>query len=167
MHKVHVDHGKYTFINDLGRISIKRHGEEWVADVNGANAISSMMAELDAARVVLAAVRKTRDTSSRAWTSVPRIAEALALHGRLVGDTMNPSDWCQLASKPVGVEYAWNVRFYWEDGRGQVESGASTAFPESASALDVIIEIAKWRGVDLTKCTSIEARRGARLAAEL
>lgn len=162
-HIVHVQNGKYTFISRFGKIEIKRHGEDWVDEVIGANAVSSMMAELDAARAVLKAAREVVRTGG----GDSRISEALALHERLVSDTMSPSDWCTPAkapeSKPHGAEYHWHVNFLWQDSRGQVGSSATTTFPEGMSALDVIIAIATWRKIDLTKCTSIDVTRNGRV----
>lgn len=94
--KVSVSNGKYTFEGlDLVRIDVSRHGEPWVADVRPLNAIHSMMCELDAARVVLAAVRDILKPGAELGETTPRerLEAALARHRALVDDIEQPSAW--------------------------------------------------------------------------
>lgn len=106
-HTVSVDNGKYTFVSRLGfHVDVLRHGEPWVTEIDAPKAVMSLMAELDAARVVLAAARALADAFSK--MPVAAIAEiakcdsgagvglvrALALHSRLVDDRTLPSAWC-------------------------------------------------------------------------
>lgn len=88
-HVVRVDGGKYTFVNRLGQIEILRHGEPWHEQTEAGNAIASIMAELDAARVVMAAARKAVRGGF-----VADMINALAKHDALVGDREPPSEWC-------------------------------------------------------------------------
>ncbi len=53
----------------------------------------------------------------------------------------------------------WEVRFFWKDVRGTLESGANTSFPEGTGVMDVIAEVAKWRGVDLGAVHSVDAHQ--------
>ena len=50
----------------------------------------------------------------------------------------------------------WDVKLYWADERGTFESGANTVFSAGTSPMWIIEEVARWRGVDLAKCTSIK-----------
>ena len=85
---IHVDNRKYTFSKDrAGNIDIYRYGEPWQEIRFGCNAIASMMYELDAARVVLAACRALGDRAPE------EIRVALKRHGVLVDDREEPSEW--------------------------------------------------------------------------
>lgn len=95
-HRVSVDNGKYTFIvpADDYRVSILRYGDPWHGPQSEAsNALHAAMAELDAARVIVQAVR-----DAEKWPCDPRmharLMDALALHDRLCDDREPPSAWC-------------------------------------------------------------------------
>lgn len=92
-HVVRVDGGKYTFVNRLGEIQILRHGEPWHEQTAAGNALASIMAELDAARVVVAAARAL-EADGLESAPIRYLNEALARHDALVGDREPPSDWC-------------------------------------------------------------------------
>lgn len=97
-HIVRVDSGKYTFVNRLGSISILRHGEPWHEQDEAGNALSSIMAELDAARVVVAVARESLEpmaTDQEVYEFVQRIRRALNKHSALVDDREPPSDWAK------------------------------------------------------------------------
>lgn len=97
-HTVRVDSGKYTFVKRLDKtaIEILRHGEPWHEQSNAFNALASIMAELDAARVVVTAARSLLShepidvQASRGST----LAIAFIAHRSLVDDREPPSDWC-------------------------------------------------------------------------
>lgn len=95
-HIVRVDSGKYTFVNRLGSIAILRHGEPWHEQAEAGNALASIMAELDAARVVVAAAREAVK-DGRVAMGGTRIQQeldaALAKHSALVDDREPPSEW--------------------------------------------------------------------------
>lgn len=84
-HTVKVSNGKYTFVKLAGgaTIQILRHGEPWHEQTTAYNAIASMMAELDAARVVLQATR----AHCRGTAPDNLLMAALELHDRLVLDS--------------------------------------------------------------------------------
>jgi uncharacterized membrane protein len=86
---VSVENGKFTFIQESYLVHILRHGEPWVRDVIGSNAVSSMMAELDAARVVLEAAR----LDVRDGLATQCLQDALKRHESLVSDHLSPSAW--------------------------------------------------------------------------
>lgn len=86
-HVVRVDNGKYTFVKRNLSVVIERYGEVWHEQEQAFNALASIMAELDAARVVLNAVRAVG-----AYAPV-QICEALRKHDALVDDNEKPSDW--------------------------------------------------------------------------
>jgi len=90
-HRVSVENGKYTFASpsDSFQIHVLRHGELWVGQADAPKAVYSMMAELDAARVVLAAAR----TLAAAGVAPPALVEALTNHDALVDDQGPPSPW--------------------------------------------------------------------------
>lgn len=46
---------------------------------------------------------------------------------------------------------------YWNDVRGSFEAGADAGFPIAMGPMRVIEEVARWRGVDLATCLSVEA----------
>jgi len=97
-HVVRVDSGKYTFVRSLGGIRILRHGEPWHEQTEAGNALSSIMAELDAARVVVAAVRTA---IAMGLVKSAGIDAALAKHAALVDDREPPSEWaCPAESTP-------------------------------------------------------------------
>lgn len=85
--KVRVDSGKYTFVKNGQVIEILRHGEPWHQQEEAFNALVSIMAELDAARVVLDTVRMMGEEAPIA------IRHALKLHDALVSDREPPSVW--------------------------------------------------------------------------
>lgn len=97
-HTVRVDNGKYTFIGKPLAVAIHRYGEPWHIQTEATNALRSMMAELDAARVVLEAARKVVNTprgdTRQLVESIDTIADAIAKHDRLVDDHEPPSEWC-------------------------------------------------------------------------
>lgn len=96
-HIVSVDNGKYTFVlRDGWKLEVKRHGDPWIHDLDGAKAIHSMMAELDAARVVLEAARKCEGVTGEAlFDARIELSKAVALHDRLTSDRTPPSDWAK------------------------------------------------------------------------
>ena len=87
--KIRVDNGKYTFVKsfETGTIQILRHGEPWHEQGDAFNALVSLMAELDAARVVLDAARLLSDDAPI------EIKRALERHRALVDDREVPSAW--------------------------------------------------------------------------
>lgn len=104
---IRVANGKYTFVLDgmTSTFSILRHGEPWHGPQGAAvNAIMSMMAELDAARVVVQAARDLANHMERMLVSDLQkltdgdafvgITRAVATHDRLVDDREPPSAWC-------------------------------------------------------------------------
>lgn len=98
-HRVRVDNGKYTFVvpADDYRVSILRYGEPWHGPQGEAsNALHAIMYALDAARVVVQAVRDARARlgEPRVPMIPPSIVNALALHDRLTSDREPPSAWC-------------------------------------------------------------------------
>ena len=90
--KVRVDNGKYTFekVFKTGVIRILRHGEPWHEQSDAGNALASVMAELDAARVVLDAARALGEAAPI------KIQRALKQHRALVDDREPPSEWSHL-----------------------------------------------------------------------
>lgn len=86
---IHVNDRKYTFVKDGLVIKILRYGEEWHQQSEAFNALTSIMCELDAARVVLAAARALE----AAGDAPMALREALTKHARLVGDCELPSEW--------------------------------------------------------------------------
>lgn len=95
-HEVRVDSGKYTFVRTAGGgIEILRHGEPWHEQTGASNALASIMAELDAARVVVAAAREAVKTmAALAVGHTFGMGTALAKHDALVDDREPPSAWC-------------------------------------------------------------------------
>jgi hypothetical protein len=97
--RVFVNNGKYTFVipSDDYRVSILRYGAPWHGPQGEAtSALRSIMAELDAARVV---VKAARDAASKLGQLCPTVIhEAVALHDRLVDDHEPPSAWCGAGS---------------------------------------------------------------------
>ena len=92
--KIRVCEGKYTFVDrGGGRIDVLRYGEAWAQDLDESNAILSLMHELDAARMVLAAVREmlVQDRDGQAPTG--KLRKALDRHASLVGDREPPGAW--------------------------------------------------------------------------
>lgn len=88
-HTVRVDNGKYTFIKRGLTIVIDRYDEPWHEQQQAFNALASLMAELDAARVVLEAVRVSFDRGE-----LPAgVVDALSKHEALVNDSEKPSEW--------------------------------------------------------------------------
>jgi len=92
---VKVANGKYEFVHLVPRatwLAVYRGGDSLCPGSDGHNdAIVAIMAELDAARAVLAAVRADRDGGVP--TSMD-VQSALELHDRLVDDREPPSAWC-------------------------------------------------------------------------
>lgn len=93
--KINVDSGKYTFVKQNGfYIDVLRHGEEWVRDIGATNAITSLMCELDAARVVMSAVRAIITTPGITFMEMSRqLVQAVEKHDSLVSDREPPSEW--------------------------------------------------------------------------
>ena len=89
-HTVKVENGKYTFIVRGLSIAINRYGEPWHEQQDAFNALHSIVAELDAARVVVEAARRL-DLIGEAPLA---IRDALQKHSRLVSDNEKPSEWC-------------------------------------------------------------------------
>lgn len=89
-HVVRVENGKFSFVRQRLTIDVLRNGESWINFQGGGTpAIMSLMAELDAARVVLEAVRKLARESG-----VPvELKLALERHLALVDDLEPPSEW--------------------------------------------------------------------------
>lgn len=103
-HRIKVDNGKYEFIQRGGwKLDVLRHGEPWVEDLDASKAIGSMMAELDAARVVLAAARalakffETMPMELAQMLAKPEepalLVRALNKHAALADDQEPPSLW--------------------------------------------------------------------------
>lgn len=88
---VRVSNGKYTFVVDSENteIEVLRHGEAWVRFVTGFNALHAIMAELDAARVLIATARSLAKRNE----APPELYKALMLHNALVDDREHPSEW--------------------------------------------------------------------------
>lgn len=89
-HRVRVDSGKYTFVIPSGglRVEILRHGEPWHDQEQAFNALHSIMCELDAARVVIAAAREFPGDGAT-------ILRALRQHDALVSDREPPGAWTE------------------------------------------------------------------------
>lgn len=94
--KVRVENGKYTFVMKPAGLSICRHGESWGYLANCSNAVHSMMCELDAARVVVAAARSLEKHGE----APASLKQALRLHEALVGDNEHPSEWAVPSEGP-------------------------------------------------------------------
>jgi hypothetical protein len=88
-HRVRVSGGKYTFVQKSYWVEIERYGESWHKQHEASNALTSIMAELDAARVVLAAVRSLEKRGD----APAALVQALRLHEALVDDKEHPSEW--------------------------------------------------------------------------
>lgn len=96
-HRVAVDNGKYTFILRGGcHLDVDRYDKPWVHDLDAVNAIHSMMAELDAARVVLEAARRLEGVTGEAlFDARIQLSAAIVLHDNLVSDRTPPSIWAK------------------------------------------------------------------------
>lgn len=93
-HRVRVENGKYEFIQRGGwKLDVLRHGQPWAEDVTCSKAIGTMMAELDAARVVLAAARRTVEIHHEGIAPIGGLRDALEKYDRLVDDREPPSEW--------------------------------------------------------------------------
>ena len=92
-HRVRVDSGKYEFVQRAGHVEILRDGSPW-GRTDYPKAIGSLMAELDAARVVLKKVREL----SASWRAGAQtmLEEALRTHDSLVDDREPPSPWATI-----------------------------------------------------------------------
>jgi hypothetical protein len=104
-HTVRVASGKYTFVKTTGDkpIQILRHDEPWHEQTDASNALASIMAELDAARVVLAEVRAILAMGMPVNTR-ERLEHAIQRHAALVTDDEQPSAWCRpTASEPAAA----------------------------------------------------------------
>jgi hypothetical protein len=89
-HIVRVSSGKYTFVVEATpAISILRYGEPWHRQQDAFNAMHSIMCELDAARVVLDAVRQSYERGELPMS----LCDALHKHEALVSDNEKPSMW--------------------------------------------------------------------------
>lgn len=94
--RIKVDSGKYEFVQQGGsRIDVLRHGQPWVQNLDATNAIYSLMAELDAARLVLEAARKCVALGAAGLGPIEDLGEALDVHTRLVTDDNPPSPWAR------------------------------------------------------------------------
>lgn len=107
-HTVRVDGGKYEFIHRVPRatwVAVYHYGSPISpgSDEHG-NAIASMMAELDAARVVVAAVRANIQKLEGKDVYPAWAVDALALHDRLCDDREPPSEWAQPADTKTGPQ---------------------------------------------------------------
>ena len=95
--RIKVDGGKYEFVlHDGWDLEILRHGERWAISMQCSKAIHSMMCELDAARVVVAAVRGTVGPDRKhidGAEAFDQLLGALDMHRGLVADTEPPSEW--------------------------------------------------------------------------
>lgn len=81
---------KYTFVKNGIQIDILRYGDPWIHGIqDGFNAFTSIMYELDAARVVLECARNMRERG----VCPPDLLAALEKHERLVDDKEMPSEW--------------------------------------------------------------------------
>lgn len=56
------------------------------------------------------------------------------------------------------IEIGWSVKLLHSVPRGNFESGASAMFSDAMGPMEVIAEVARWRGVDLSTCHAVEAR---------
>jgi hypothetical protein len=100
-HRVKV--GQYEFVRPVPnygqRLDISCTGRPIsTASADRNDAFGAMMAALNAARVVLAAVRRGAFMGDISTSS--RIGKALELHDSLVGDREPPSAWCGAAVEP-------------------------------------------------------------------
>lgn len=87
--KIKVHNGKYEFDASEWRLRVRRYGDDWIQDMPGTNAVISLMQELDAARVVVQAVRKL---CAEGRAAAP-LRGVLAHHDRLVASNEPPSEW--------------------------------------------------------------------------
>lgn len=99
-----VNGGKYTFVirHETQTIEILRYGEAWHEQRDAFNALTGIVRELDAARVVLSVVRFERfarfthaNYDDNIVAMLGRIDKAIAQHGALVDDTEPPTAWSQ------------------------------------------------------------------------
>lgn len=92
-HRVKVDGGMYEFVRrEDGTVDVTRGGEPWLQRIMPQVGVGSMMAELDAARVVVQA--------ARLLVELAPLTAALLLHDRLVSDREPPSAWCGVRPDP-------------------------------------------------------------------
>lgn len=98
--RVRVENGKFEFWKHDLYVDILRHGQPWITGLKtGVNAIYTMMAELDAARVVLVAARslvdlRGTDASPEAINAaLKNLVASVEKHDRLVDDREPPSEW--------------------------------------------------------------------------
>jgi len=92
--RISVDNGVYTFVapDRADEITILRHGEPWHKQgLDGSGAIRALLCELDAARLVLAEVRRLVEC----WRAgaQARLERVLQRHDGLVSDRSPPSAW--------------------------------------------------------------------------
>ena len=66
MERVDIDGGKYTIINDNGKLTALRHGEPWGRDFTGDKLVYCLMIELHEARRLLADAKHTLQ-KARIW----------------------------------------------------------------------------------------------------
>jgi hypothetical protein len=98
-HRVDVTNGEYTFVaadGDCPEIDILRRGCPWMGHPLGNRAIRAAMRELDAARLVVQAVRAY--AGAPAHRVPPSITAALRRHDELIVDRSPPSSWALAAS---------------------------------------------------------------------
>lgn len=89
--KIKTHNGKYEFDASEWHLKVRRYGDDWIPDMPGTNAVISLMQELDAARLVVQAVRGL----CAEWRAgaQSRLEHALAHHDRLVTSHEPPSEW--------------------------------------------------------------------------
>lgn len=87
--KIKVHNGKYEFDASDWNLGVRRYGDDWIPDMPGKNAVISMMQELDAARLVVQAVRRL----CAEGRAVAPLRSVIAHHDRLVTSNEPPSEW--------------------------------------------------------------------------
>lgn len=102
-HKISVNNGKYTFVNRNGLvIDLLHHGDLMVTEYGALEAIAEMMRELDAARVVVKAVRDLAESPGDApfqLVDTYRLIRALNHHDALTSDRTPPGEWVNNAAR--------------------------------------------------------------------
>lgn len=53
----------------------------------------------------------------------------------------------------------WRVVFWWRSGASLYESSCDAALAAGVTALEAILTVARWRGVDLALCYEVSAKR--------
>lgn len=100
--RVRVDNGKYTFITGDhltgAAVDVLRDGEPWLTLHDGSKALRALMAELDAARVVVEAARlavRYEHDGGDSLAAMVIVKAALEKHAALVDDNEPPSEWAK------------------------------------------------------------------------